>query len=38
MYRRPNAAFHENLTDVMDDILIRLQNIEAKLNKMEKED
>lgn len=32
MYRRPDKDEYEVLTDVMDDILIRLAQIEEKLN------
>ena len=34
MYRRPGNDEYEKLTDVMDDILIRLEAIENKLNKL----
>lgn len=34
MYRRPNSDEHEKLTDVMDDILVRLARIEEKLDKL----
>ena len=34
MYRRPESDEYEKLTDVMDDILIRLAIIEEKLNKL----
>ena len=33
MYRRPGAQEHENITDVLDDILIRLERIEAKIDQ-----
>ena len=32
MYRRPGEEQHELLTDVLDDIIIRLQSLEEKLN------
>ena len=32
MYRRPGEEEHELLTDVLDDIIIRLQSLEEKLN------
>ena len=31
MYRRPDATEHENITSVLDDILIRLQKLEEIL-------
>ena len=31
MYRRPGGDKHENITKVLDDILIRLEKIEAEL-------
>ena len=31
MYRRPYSTKHENITEVLDDILIRLQKIEEQL-------
>lgn len=31
MYRRPGSENHENITDVLDDILIRLQKLEETL-------
>tara|TARA_R110002012_G_scaffold33790_3_gene98531 strand:+ start:353 stop:541 length:189 start_codon:yes stop_codon:yes gene_type:complete len=31
MYRRPGADTHENITKVLDDILIRLEKIETAL-------
>ena len=34
MYRRPDGDEYEKLTDVMDDILIRLAAIEAKLKEL----
>ena len=34
MYRRPDSDDYEKLTDVMDDILIRLAKIEEKLEKL----
>ena len=33
MYRRPGAEKHENITDVLDDILIRLGRIEDKIDQ-----
>ena len=36
MYRRPNEDDHEKLTDVMDDILNRLERIEKRLEEMDK--
>lgn len=34
MYRRPDSDEYEKLTDVMDDILIRLAAIENKLKEL----
>lgn len=34
MYRRPGSEEHEKLTDVMDDILIRLERIEQRLKEI----
>ena len=34
MYRRPGNDDYEKLTDVMDDILIRLEAIENKLKDL----
>ena len=34
MYRRPGNEEHEKLTDVMDDILLRLERIEERLNQL----
>ena len=34
MYRRPDGDKYEKLTDVLDDILIRLARIEEKLDKL----
>lgn len=31
MYRRPGSDTHENITKVLDDILIRLEKIETTL-------
>ena len=31
MYRRPGSENHENITEVLNDILIRLQNLEEIL-------
>lgn len=32
MYRRPGAEDHENITHVLDDILIRLQALEEEID------
>lgn len=32
MYRRPKSQNHENLTAVLDDILIRLEKLEELVN------
>ena len=34
MYRRPDSDEYEKLTDVMDDILVRLAQIEKKLSEL----
>ena len=34
MYRRPDRDEHEKLTDVLDDILVRLAQIEEKLSQL----
>ena len=34
MYRRPESDEHEKLTDVLDDILVRLAQIEEKLSQL----
>ena len=34
MYRRPDRDEHEKLTDVLDDILVRLAQIEDKLSQL----
>ena len=35
MYRRPGMKEHENITHVLDDIIIKLQAIEVRLEKLE---
>ena len=32
MYRRPGASEHENITAVLDDILKRLEELEAEVD------
>jgi hypothetical protein len=34
MYRRPGAEDHENITDVLDDILNRISAIEKKIEEL----
>ena len=38
MYRRPGAETHENITEVFDDILKRLEEIESVLSDLEPDD
>ena len=38
MYRRPGAETHENITEVFDDILKRLEEIESVLSELEPDD
>ena len=35
MYRQPGVKTHENITNVLDEIIIKLRDIEARLNKLE---
>ena len=35
MYRRPGKKEHENITHVLDEIIIKLQSIEVRLDKLE---
>ena len=35
MYRRPGSKEHENITHVLDEIIIKLQSIEVRLEKLE---
>ncbi len=35
MYRKPDASEHQNLPDVMDEIILTLRNIEQRLIKLE---
>ena len=35
MYRRPGSKEHENITHVLDEIIIKLQSIEVRLKKLE---
>ena len=37
MYRRPKAERHENLTAVLDDILIRLEELEEAVEELKTE-
>ena len=34
MYRRPGAEDHENITDVLDDILNRISSLEKKIEEL----
>ena len=38
MYRRPGKRRHENITDVLDDILIRLEQLEDAVDKLYEQD
>ena len=35
MYRRPGAKDHENITHVLDEIIVKLKEIETRLKKLE---
>ena len=35
MYRRPGAKDHENITHVLDEILVKLSELEVRLKKLE---
>lgn len=37
MYRRPKAERHENITAVLDDILIRLEELEEAVEGLKNE-
>ena len=37
MYRRPKSEHHENLTAVLDDILIRLEELEEAVEELKTE-
>lgn len=34
MYRRPGADTHENITSVLDDILLKLADLERRLDEL----
>ena len=38
MYRRPGASDHENLTEVLDDVIIRLERVEQLLQTLTNKD
>ena len=38
MYRRPGNSRYENITEVLDDILIRLQELEKSVEKLHQQD
>ena len=38
MYRRPGCRRHENITDVLDDILVRLEQLEDAVDKLYEQD
>jgi len=35
MYRQPDATEHQNLTDVMDEVILTLRDIQQRLSKLE---
>ena len=35
MYRRPGAKDHENITHVLDEIIVKLKEIETRIKKLE---
>ena len=35
MYRRPNGVDYENITDVLDDILNKLDDLDKRLSTLE---
>ena len=38
MYRRPGHRRHENITDVLDDILVRLEELENAVEQLYEQD
>ena len=35
MYRPPGESEHKNITDVLDEIILKLRELEERLNNME---
>ena len=35
MYRQPGLPEHQNITDVLDEIILKLRDIEQRLSKLE---
>ena len=38
MYRQPGAKTHQNITDVLDEIIITLRDLSERLSKLEDKD
>ena len=38
MYRQPGAETHQNITDVLDEIIITLRDLSERLSKLEDKD
>ena len=36
MYRAPGRENHQNITEILDEVMIRLENIEKTLQNLEK--
>jgi len=38
MYRQPEAETHQNITDVLDEIIIALRDLSERITKLEDKD
>ena len=38
MYRQPGVETHQNITDVLDEIIITLRNLNERIIKLEEKD
>ena len=38
MYRQPGAQHHQNITDVLDEIIIALRDLSERITKLEDKD
>jgi len=38
MYRQPGVQHHQNITDVLDEIIIALRNLNERIIKLEEKD
>ena len=38
MYRQPGCSVHQNITDVLDEIIIALRDLSQRITKLEEKD